>query len=309
MNKLKTKYYQNLLNIFDAHVHTRLVIKKHNNPYKSHVREFLKFLEDNNINKLKYAKPRVVLLYYEHLITRKKYRGEGTLSISTINSNLSSLRMFSDRMLHEGVITRGLHIPEGFRRDFSEDNAFVMTREVPTADEVLIIYNTCETPTEKAILSLSYGVGLRRMEIEELLDRDINFSKGFLFVSDSKKNKSRTVPISDFFKNELIEYTRYRLKTLRDSNRNTKQFMIDRRGKPLSGEKMNEILKKVIKRTKNEEIINKEMTLHNFRHGFATHLVDDGMTLEEAKKLVGHKYSTTTQIYTKKQKRKKYFEL
>ncbi len=99
------------------------------------------------------------------------------------------------------------------------------------------------------------------------------------------------------------------MKLLSNLNLREKSFFIDNEGKPLTGENLNEMLKQIIYRTKNQVIIDKKITLHCLRHSIAVHLMDDGESLEYVKNFLGHTFSDTSLIYAVRRKRKNYYTL
>src|SRR5690606_18386371 len=104
----------------------------------------------------------------------------------------------------------------------------------------------------------------------------IDFQKGLVTVEKSKNNKTRQVPISDFFLEVLKEYSLHRLGILATIGERKSSFFIGDDGKPLTGDNLNRLLKVILKRTGNKTILDKGITLHCLRHSIATHLVDAG---------------------------------
>ncbi|PLX01112.1 MAG: hypothetical protein C0594_14415 [Marinilabiliales bacterium] len=52
------------------------------------------------------------------------------------------------------------------------------------------------------------------------------------------------------------------------------------------------------------DIVNKKITLHSLRHSIATHLIDNGATIEFVQEFLGHSEIDTAHIYAKRRKQK-----
>jgi integrase/recombinase XerD len=63
-------------------------------------------------------------------------------------------------------------------------------------------------------------------------------------------------------------------------------------------ETYNKHLKALIERTQNEVLQEKKITMHNLRHSIATHLLEQGIPVEQVRLFLGHSQLETTQIYT-----------
>jgi len=152
---------------------------------------------------------------------------------------------------------------------------------------------------------LAYGCGLRAAELENCNIEDIKLREKILIVPKGKGNKRRVVPMSNGVVKDLSNYyynEREALTTgrdyLLDEASNSKAFMLHSRGGRMKDDTYNKHLKAMIERTKNESIKEKQITMHNLRHSIATHLLEQGIAVEQVRIFLGHSQLETTQIYT-----------
>lgn len=305
---MNTEYYKTILKKFDTHIMSSKSVKTGNH-YTGQAREFLSFLEQSGVLSLKRVNTLIMNEYYDFLLNRPKKRGKGTLSVGSVNDNFSTLRMLSLRMQKEGIISRGLQVPNNIKVERDPDNPFTLIRQILTTDELKMVFNTCETKLERALIALAYGCGLRRGTLVNLTDRNISYTNGIVTLEFTKGNKTREVPISDFFLKILKDYGAHRIHLLSKYESSCTNFFIDEQAKSLSGDRLNTLLKKVIKRTKDEVLISKNITLHCLRHSIATHLIDAGETYEYVRDFLGHSVVDTSTIYAKRRKVKDYYTL
>lgn len=306
--ELKTTHYKDLNDRFETHIVSTKSLSNGNH-YASHARNFLCFLEQKEVFNLRKVDEPLMRAYFNYLVTSPKKRGEGLLKPRTVNDNLSTLRMFSLRMQEERVIDRGIPVPKNIKIDNESENDFALVRQVLTIDELKEVYSHCQNETERALVALAYGSGLRRGSLVKLTETNIDFRKGVVTAIKAKNNKTYTVPISDHFLKVLRDYSMYRLKLLSELNLRRKAYFIDEKGKPFSGDRLNEMLKKIIARTGNKAILEKNITLHCLRHSIAVHLMDNGETFEYVKTFLGHSVADTSLIYARRRKRKSQYAI
>lgn len=293
---LHNKYFENLYKEFDVFIKTKNYKQK--KTIQASVREFLFFIETKGFITMLQVKTSEIIAYYEYIRQRPNQRKEGGLSDSMIRHHLYALRLFFDYLIYiDELETSPAKLPKFQIAKHKE-------RNICTVDEIKLLYNACESKRDKAILSIAYGCGLRRSEIQNLNTADVVLHKGVLIVRNGKNNKARQVPLSDNVVEDLKDYVIYeRAKYFTKNNfENTNAFLINNQGNRMDGASLNDRLKELIKRTNNYSLEQKEITLHCLRHSIATHLVDNGANIEFVQTLLGHAEIDTAHLYSKRRK-------
>ena len=153
--------------------------------------------------------------------------------------------------------------------------------KVISKDVLIKKINCISNLKHKAILQLTYSVGLRVSEVVNLKILDIDSNRMIINIVQSKGNKDRVVPLSINVLETLREYYK---------QYHPKEYLFNGQFKlQYSSHSCQSIFKKYI---------NKDMKFHTLRHSFATSLVENGTNLAIIQKLLGHSSSKTTEIYT-----------
>lgn len=291
--------FRTLLDEFDQFIKTKGYSRGKNDMYPSCVREFLFFIENRDIRMIQDVTASDIIAYHMYLSVRPNQIFDGGLSDSYIQTHLFSLRLFFDYLLDtEEIDASPAHLPKFTRGRYQE-------RNILTIEEIQQLYGVCETKQDRILISLAYGCGLRRSELEKLNISDVLLHKGIIIIRDSKNYKSRTVPMSDAVLKDVREYIIYeRLKSTNKGTSTTHALFIDGKGDRKSGSGMNNRLKQLINKTNTQIMIDKEITLHCLRHSIATHLLDNGASLDFVRQFLGHTDIDTALIYSKRRKQK-----
>ncbi|MFA6924771.1 MAG: tyrosine-type recombinase/integrase [Bacteroidales bacterium] len=290
--------FENLYKEFSQMVKTKSYAGA--NHMATNIREFLFFIETRGVNTIREVKATDIFAYHEYLSERPNQRREGGLSDSSVRRHIYLLRIFFDNLLDTAQINATpARLPKFGIVKYQE-------RNIATIEEIKQIYSEAKTMLEKAILGLAYGCGLRRSEIAKLNTSDIDFHKGMLTVRCGKLGKTRAVPISEKVLTDLKNYLFYErnIKLQETKIKINSAFLLSKRGYRIYAQDLNTIVKALVKKTKNPELQTKDITLHCLRHSIATHLLDNGASIEFVQKFLGHEMLDTTHIYSKRRKQK-----
>jgi integrase/recombinase XerD len=259
--------------------------------FPAYLRAFLFFLENLNVlnlYKIKHFHVRQFLIYLSQKVSEKTGK---PLSRNYQLNYLNALKRFSRYLLQShGII---LDCSANVVRKMASERSWLSKQQIES------LYHSCNTSPSgimnKAILSVYYGLGLRRSEGIALDIDDIQISNGIVYIRNGKNNKERYVPMNNAVKRDIERYiTRVRKLHLTGKNRKQqKALFISRRGQRITGNAVYERLQKIALAAD----LNIPVSLHSLRHSIATHLLNEGMRLENISNFLGHSSLESTQIY------------
>lgn len=274
----------------------------------NHIRELLYYLEQNNINNINQLDNQIIKEHYNNLKLRSNDRKGGALSNGSLNKQLQALYKFTEYLRQSGrMILPVLNI------DWENDDTKHI--ETLTTEEIQELYKATQLYPKNikhiraehhfeaialrdcAMLTVFYGCGLRRNEGYHLRIDDINFDKQILHVRKGKANKERLVPFNKTNSKYLQDYIYDgRINLIKDKREST--LFINERGNRLTAQSMSIRLKLLQQRTDDLQLQQKNVRLHVLRHSIATHLLSNGMPLENISRFLGHNSLESTQVYT-----------
>ena len=265
------------------------------------VREFLHYLESNNINQIHQIETQHYQSYFNHISNRSNQRRAGGLSNNYLNKHIHVLEKLYEFLVHKGA----KNIPSVALRQLKLNT---QEKTILSQEEIQQLYKATENTNtyylqeafnarDRAILAIFYACGLRRNEGANLKIDDINLDKKIIHIKKGKNNKERLVPISKTGIKHLQEWIYDHRQTL-IKNKKEESLFISREGKAMAGGSIYIRIKKLQLLIENDQLQNKEIGLHTLRHSIATHLLQNGMPLQNIQRFLGHSSLETTQIYT-----------
>ncbi len=144
--------------------------------------------------------------------------------------------------------------------------------------------------TERLICELLYATGMRRNELQQLKEKDIEWSLRQVRVL-GKGNKERLIPVSEALLSTMRDYINAK-KELEASN---SIYLLNlANGEPVYAGYIYRTVKKCLTSATTLQ----KKSPHVLRHTFATHLLNNGANIQAIKSLLGHSSLAATQVYT-----------
>jgi len=144
-----------------------------------------------------------------------------------------------------------------------------------------------------AILSVLYGTGLRRGELERLNISDWNAQQGLLRVDGHKTGRERLIPVENGVCQCIEAYLPQRQNRLeRICCLEEAALFIGLSGRRLCGQQISAGIGRLAKKAGVAHV-----TPHQFRHTCASDLLESGVSLPQVRGILGHAVITSTMRY------------
>jgi len=215
--------------------------------------------------------------YFVHLTCERK------LARPTITIALCGIKFFYEVTLGRDWSLTGVPVPKRQKK----------LPVVLTVEEVRKILRCVHVVRHRACLTLIYACGLRLSEGCKLTVGDIDRARGLLHVN-GKGSKDRYVPLPPGVLPLLEACWR--------SHRNpTWLFPWVGRGAAHGHASQDHVPIKTVQQAFREALresgVTKKVSVHSLRHGYATHLLEKNVRLQQIQQWLGHSSPKTTTIY------------
>ena len=257
-----------------------------------YLRSFFHFLEGINIHQINQITNNQIRLYIYDLAGKISDRTGRKLSQNYILNHLNAIKLFSRYLIKN----KGQTVDSSIRYSNGER----ASRTWLVKNEIIRLYDNCDIGKQedmnRALLGLYYGMGLRRMEGIGIDISDIQWHNGLEYIRHAKLKRERYVPMNPAVQRHLEVYNfRYRISILKRLGRMREPaFLISQNGRRITGNAVYSRIQNLAKRAE----LQIPLSLHSLRHSIATHLLQNGLSLENISQFLGHSSLESTQIYT-----------
>lgn len=194
-------------------------------------------------------------------------------SPSTLNVHLQAILFVFNNVLHKKMF-----VPIKYSRIPKK------LPEVLTKEEVVRLFSTIRNEKHLLMVKLMYSAGLRISELVHLRIKDLEFDNNTGWVRKGKGGKDRIFIIANSIKEELKKLA---------FNKQRDSFLFS----GLNGCVSTRTVYEIIKKAASKGGIKKDVHPHTLRHSFATHLIENGYSLESVQSIMGHASPETTMVY------------
>ena len=219
---------------------------------------------------------------------------EKDLSERSINRKLATVRSYYKFLLTREVIDVDPTTPI---RSLKTQKTLPTFIQEPHMDVLLDDVRRVATDSEsfsdlrdQLIVELLYATGMRRAELINLKESDLDLDQGILKIL-GKRNKERIIPIPKNIVLRLKEYKSAKHEQFGEFN--DSHLIVTNKG----AKTYPNLIYKIVNTRLRDMKINKKSP-HVLRHTAATHLLNNGADINAVKDFLGHANLAATQVYT-----------
>ncbi len=215
---------------------------------------------------------------------------ENKASSKTINRKISSLKAFFKYQLKLNYIKVSPVASVSSLKVSRRLPSFIDQKDINTLLTHDFFPDTFEGKTNFLIFEILYQTGMRRNELINLKEKDVDKSSGTIKVL-GKGNKERLIPVNNELLKLVMEYITEKQNEFPGLSENW--LLTNKKGKKLYPKYVYNIVKINLGKVST----NQRKSPHILRHSFATHLTNNGAEINAIKELLGHSSLASTQIY------------
>jgi integrase/recombinase XerC len=253
--------------------------------YKKDLIEFKIFINENfEKHPIENAEYKVIRLWIVELANKK-------LSNRSINRKVSSLKSFYKFLVKTNTISSSPLIAHSPLKQSKKIQVPFSKEEINSLLDSDSFKSDFRGVLQKTIITFFYFTGVRRIELINLKESDINMDSSTIRIM-GKRNKQRVIPMLPKLKKAINDYLNLRFNEF--NNKTLEYLFVSKSGIQLS--------EKYVYRTVNEyfKLVSPKVKKapHTLRHSFATHLINEGADINSVKELLGHSSLSATQVYS-----------
>ncbi len=215
---------------------------------------------------------------------------ENKATSKTINRKISSLKAFFKYQLRLQKITASPVAAISSLKVNRRLPSFIDQKDINTLLTHDFFPDTFEGKTNFLIFEILYQTGMRRGELINLKEKDVDQSSGTIKVL-GKGNKERLIPANNELLKMISGYIAEKQKEFPELSENL--LLVNKKGKGLYPK----YVYNTVKSNLGKVSTNQRKSPHILRHSFATHLTNNGAEINAIKELLGHSSLASTQIY------------
>jgi len=230
-------------------------------------------------------------LVIEYIRTRSAFRARTTVQAIT-----SKMRCFGDFLVREEVWSSN---PLRWIQGPKLTPYHRMPKRISVSDMQSIWEEAAKEKNDFqryqwiAILSLLYGTGLRRGELQRLTLKSWDRETSTLFIDGRKTATERSVVVPELVHQCIETYLPHRQNQLSSAQRfSVPSFFLSRTNQPISPSSISRGVSRLARQAGF-----KLHSLHQFRHTCASDLLESGVGMAEVQQILGHGCLDTTMRY------------